>query len=104
MGYKKEFGTNFNLGFKEYDLPHELHDRSYRNDCCPSFWFKKESDFYILWVDFEEPEDRENESAKRYTLVHAVNEGDEDHPEIYSDSEKPVLIECDEFLDIIKAI
>ena len=104
MGYKQEFGMGFDLGFKEYQFPYELHDRSYRNDCCPSFWFKKGNDFYILWVDFEEPEEREFESAKRYTLVHAINEGENDSPEIYSDTDKAIITESESFPSITSIV
>lgn len=66
MLYKKEFGDNFNLGFNIGEFP-ELHDKSYHNDVCPSFWFMKNGQYIVLWVDFENPQDRESDS-KRYTI------------------------------------
>lgn len=80
MLYKREFGANFNLGFNLGDFP-QLHDKSYHNDVCPSFWFMKNSQYFVLWVDFENPDDRESET-KRYTIITAENFGDNPNPEI----------------------
>jgi hypothetical protein len=82
MLYKQVFGNDFNLGFQlnEYPL---LVDKSWHNDMCPSFYFKHINQYYILWVDFLNQEDREEENF-RYTIITAINEGDEHSPEIYS--------------------
>ena len=82
MCYKKEFGTDFQLGFK---LSEHLYliDKSYRNDDCPSFYFIHNNQFYILWVDHLEIDNRENENSFRYTIQIAKNEGDATSPEVY---------------------
>ena len=80
MLYKKAFGANFNLGFNLGDFP-QLHDKSYHNDVCPCFWYIKNGQYFVLWVDFENPDDRESDS-KRYTIITAENFGDNYNPEI----------------------
>jgi hypothetical protein len=82
MLYKNAFGPNFDLGFNLNDYPN-LTDKSWHNDVSPSFYFNVGSQYYVLWVDYLEPEDREQNNS-RYTIITATNEGDEKHSEIYS--------------------
>ena len=66
MGYAKEFN------FEKYSVPAILHtadweDVSWGNDICPR-WENK--DLHIaVWVDCINPEDREYEDWKQYTIV-----------------------------------
>lgn len=82
MLYKNEFGADFDLGFNLSDYPY-LKDKSWHNDVSPSFYFNIGQQYYVLWVDYLKPEDREQENC-RFTIINATNEGDEQHPEIYS--------------------
>lgn len=85
MSYKTEFGAEFDLGFNLADYPF-LIDKSYKNDACPSFYFVKDGQYYVLWVDFADPQQREDEDAPRYMIQKAENEGDDEHPEVYAGS------------------
>ncbi|WP_039925407.1 hypothetical protein [Alishewanella aestuarii] len=99
MLYKKAFGANFNLGFNLSDFP-QLHDKSYHNDVCPSFWYMKNGLYFVLWVDFENPDNRESDS-KRYTITTAENLGDDGYPDIVIDDQNATIISTDEPKDII---
>jgi len=101
MSYKQEFGNNFDLGFKLNKHP-LLIDKSWHNDICPSFYFKHISQYYVLWVDFLNPEDREGETF-RYTIITATNEGDEKFPEIFT-KDGDVIFETEIFEKVIKFI
>lgn len=63
MLYKKEFGVDFELGFELSDFL-ILIDRSWKNDTCPSFYFKVSEAYYILWVDYANLKDRESPNAR----------------------------------------
>ncbi len=80
MSYKTEFGLDFNLGFdlSEYPL---LIDKSWHNDVCPSFYFRVGGEYFVLWVDFEDPYRREYDIA-RYAVVSAENLGCDESPDI----------------------
>ena len=80
--YKKEFGKSFDLGINLSEL-NFLIDKSWRQDMSPSFYFKVGDDYFVLWVDFESAEQRE-ESNERYLIQQAKNEGNDDEPEIYA--------------------
>lgn len=90
MSYKTEFGAEFDLGFNLADYPF-LVDKSYHNDVCPSFYFVKDGQHYVLWVDYAEPAQREDEDAPRYMIQKAENEGDAEHPEVYAGSGEVVF-------------
>lgn len=47
--YKQEFGQNFDLGFNLENHPY-LIDKSWHNDLCPSFYFKADEQYYVLWL------------------------------------------------------
>jgi len=91
MSYQACFGADFDLGFSMASLPVTLVDRSYHNDVCPSFYFELDARYYILYVDFCNPDQRENPDASRYTIVMAINEGDAEAPEIFPDDMEPDL-------------
>lgn len=99
MLYKKEFGSNFELGFNLDNLPF-LADKSYHNDVCPSFHFKLDNQYLVLWVDYASVEDRESET-KRYLIMSTENEGDDLHPELNCNNAQ-LILETDSF-DELKA-
>ncbi|MCK8136342.1 hypothetical protein [Pseudoalteromonas sp. 2CM28B] len=80
--YKQEFGQGFELGFNLKDHPY-LIDKSWHNDLCPSFYFKVGEQYYVLWVDYADIEQRE-EDTPRYVIVEAINERNNEAPEIYA--------------------
>ncbi|MGK0270024.1 MAG: hypothetical protein ACI88H_000657 [Cocleimonas sp.] len=93
--YQKMFGEAFDLGFNVDDYPF-LTDRSYRNDICPSFYFKAAERYYILWVDYPTPADRDNGTYSRYTIVEAENLENETTAEIQVDHSSEVNIEMED--------
>lgn len=68
MQYKSNFRTDFELGFKLSKYPLWV-VKSSANDMCPSFYFKLDSAYYILWVAHAVVEKREDETSNRYTVV-----------------------------------
>ncbi|MDC9565693.1 MULTISPECIES: hypothetical protein [unclassified Pseudoalteromonas] len=90
--YKQEFGQNFDLGFSLKKHPY-LIDKSWHNDQCPSFYFIENEKYYVLWVDYAEEEQRE-EDTSRYIIVEAINEGDNEVPEVYA-GEGKIAFECE---------
>lgn len=80
MSYRSEFGQEFELGFDVYKFP-QLNDKSWHNDVCPSFYFKIADQYFVLWVDFEDPARREY-ASDRYTIVSAENYDCEESPDI----------------------
>lgn len=97
--YLQAFGTQFNLGFNPNDYPF-LIDNSYGNDTCVSFYFKQNDQYNILWVEHELVSNREIESA-RYTIESAINEGNDEFPEIYAGAEAVNIFECETCEDLI---
>lgn len=90
--YQEMFGSDFNLGFDVDDYPF-LTDKSYRNDSCPSFYFDVAGTYYILWVDYPDASEREDESYSRYTIVEALNIGDHESPEIEANHDSSLQVE-----------
>lgn len=70
-------------------------DKSYGNDACPSFYFVVGDSYFVLWVEHADKTLREEPNSSRYTLVHGVNVGSNDSPEIYDDHGKDVILETD---------
>lgn len=97
--YKKEFGAQFDLGFDlaNYDW---LVDKSWHNDVCPSFTYKKAGQYFVLWVDYLNPETREFELS-RYTIVTAINEGTEGCPEVFSFDGSQTVFESESVAELI---
>lgn len=89
--YKQEFGQNFDLGFDLKDHPY-LIDKSWHNDQCPSFYFKVAEQYYVLWVDYGDIEQRE-EHTPRYVIIEANNEGTNEEPEVYAGNGE-ITFEC----------
>ena len=100
--YKQEFGQNFDLGFALKDHPY-LIDKSWHNDQCPSFYFKVGEQFYVLWVDYADVEQREEETL-RYLITKGVNEGTNDTPEIYSETHSEEICSCENSDDLQRFI
>lgn len=100
MSYKEFFSSTLDLGFKIDEWPVKLIDKSYRNDICPSFYFIIKNKFYILWADYQEKKSRENPESNRYTLVHGINEGDDDYPEIYDDISQELIMSSENIAEI----
>lgn len=98
--YQNAFGKDFKLGFNLADYPF-LIDQSYSNDMCPSFYFKSNSTYYILWVDHENPAEREDENNHRYTIFEAENLGDDDFPELQTKGDSDSYLETDSVTSFI---
>ncbi|MBB1456893.1 hypothetical protein [Pseudoalteromonas sp. SG43-5] len=96
--YKQEFGQNFDLGFDLKNHPY-LIDKSWHNDLCPSFYFKVGEQYYVLWVDYADIEQREEETL-RYLITKGVNEGTNDTPEIYSETNSEEVCCCENYKDL----
>lgn len=97
MLYKQEFGQDFDLGFDLESHPY-LIDKSWHNDLCPSFYLNVGEQYYVLWVDYADEEQRE-EDTPRYMITKGVNEGTNNKPEIYaSDSDAIFQAERDHHL------
>ena len=96
--YKQEFGQNFGIGFDLKNHPY-LIDKSWHNDLCPSFYFKVGEQYYVLWVDYADVEQRE-EDTPRYVIVDAINEGTNEEPEVYAGGDK-IVFECEDYDDLI---
>jgi hypothetical protein len=95
--YKQEFGQDFDLGFDLKNHPY-LIDKSWHNDQCPSFYFKMGEQYYVLWVDYADKEQRE-ENTPRYLIIEALNEGSNEYPEIYA-SNGEITFECEDYTDL----
>ena len=95
--YQQEFGQNFDLGFALKDHPY-LIDKSWHNDQCPSFYFKVGEQYYVLWVDYADVEQREEDTA-RYVIVEAINEGNNKEPEIYVGNGE-ITFECENPIEL----
>ncbi|MCL1096169.1 MULTISPECIES: hypothetical protein [Shewanella] len=88
--YKQEFGQQFELGF-DLTLHPWLVDKSWHNDVSPSFYFTTPAGFMVLWVDYEDPKQREDTEQDRYVVMTAVNSGTDEYPEIHHDEESTVV-------------
>ena len=88
--YKQEFGQNFDLGFNISQYPW-LVDKSWHNDVSPSFYLKAPTGFMVLWVDHEDPEQREDSEQDRYVVMTAVNSGTDEYPEIHHDEDSTAV-------------
>ena len=93
---------DINLGFNSSDLCFNLIERTYYNDTCRSFYFKHKHDFYILYVDYDDVEQRECDSYKKYMLVVAGNHGDDRNPEAYKMDTRTPLLQTDNVSKLIQ--
>ncbi|WP_067101313.1 hypothetical protein [Marinomonas atlantica] len=90
------------LGFNSDDLSVELTSNTSPNDVCASFYFQQEDAYYLLWVEHQDPQLRENEDSPRYAISYAINEGDDESPEIYSDSSKADIFQSEQVSELIE--
>ncbi|QUX97873.1 hypothetical protein C0J08_21745 [Marinomonas sp. CT5] len=90
------------LGFNASDLSIALNYNTSANDVCDSFYFKKNDAYFLLWVEHQNPKYREDEDSPRYIISPAVNEGDDESPEIYSDSSKEDLFRSENASDLVR--
>lgn len=89
------------LGFNSHELPVLLSNNTSPNDMCSSFYFKKNDAYYLLWIEHQNPKCRENECSPRYAISYAINEGDDNAPEIYHDSSKSDIFQSNSVSDLI---
>lgn len=89
------------LGFNSEDLPVRLTNNTSPNDFCTSYYFKKGGEYFLLWVEHQNPECREDPDSPRYAISCAVNEGDEVSPEIYEDTSKSDLFRSNDVAQLI---
>jgi hypothetical protein len=82
MTYRTEF-PGFVLG--NIEIPAGFVDQSWKNDACPSW----QNDFLRLrlWIDFEKPEERDADGARRF-LLQTITRWDDDSPETIYDGDK----------------
>ena len=90
------------LGFNASELPVALMNNTSPNDVCASFYFRQNDAYYLLWVEHQTPELRENENSPRYAISYAINEGDDESPEICSDSSKADLFQSEQVSELIE--
>ncbi|PYF78938.1 hypothetical protein DFP75_11069 [Marinomonas alcarazii] len=93
---------NLKLGFNASDLPVALTNNTSPNDICTSFYFQQNDAYYLLWVEHQNPQYRENEDSPRYAISYAVNEGDDESPEIYSDSSRADLFQSEHVSELVR--
>lgn len=89
------------VGFNSSDFPVALTCNTSPNDVCASFFFKWHSTYYLLWVEHQNSALRENENSPRYAISHAINEGDDHSPEIYSDTSKADVLHTNSLDELI---
>lgn len=92
------------LGFNYKDLNFSLTNNTSPNDFCTSFHFKCNGEHFLLWVGHQEPEYREDPDSPRYAISYALNEGNDESPEIYSDLSKDDLFQTNSADELIKFI
>ena len=88
--FKQEFGQNFNIGF-DLSLHPWLIDKSWHNDVSPSFYFKAQTGYMVLWVDYEDSEQREDSEQARYVMMTAINSGTDESPDIHHDEDSTLI-------------
>lgn len=72
LPYQQAFGMGFKLGIT---IPDCFEDRSYKNDVCPCFvHLSSDGRAWVLWIDYENVQDRELVGSLRYTLEYHLGE------------------------------
>lgn len=89
------------LGFNSEDLPVRLTNNTASNDFCTSYYFKKAGEYFLLWIEHQNPDFREDPDSPRYVISCAVNEGNEVSPEIYEDTSKSDLFRSNDVDQLI---
>ena len=83
------------LGFNSNDIPRTLSNNTSPNDTCTLIYFRQGGEYYLLWVEHQNVEYRESENLPRYAISCAINEGNDETPEIYNDSSKDDIFKSD---------
>ena len=78
----------------EYDIPEGFSDSSYGNDMCPSI-ANDDLDLQIF-IDAKDPEDREESSYARFSVIHASEYGECGNTLFESESFEDVLVYIDQ--------
>lgn len=89
------------FGFNSHDIPVTLVNNTSPNDSCASFYYRQGGEYYLLWVEHQNAEHRESDDLPRYAISCAINEGDDENPEIYSDTSKNDIFRSDDVKDLI---
>jgi len=89
------------LGFNSNDIPITLVNNTSPNDTCASFYFRQGEEYYLLWVEHQNVEYRESDDLPRYVISCAINQGNDEPPEIYSDTSKDDIFRSDDVKDLI---
>lgn len=89
------------FGFNSNDIPTTLVNNTSPNDTCASFYFRQGDEYYQLWVEHQNVKYRESDNLPRYAISYANNEGDDENPEIYSDTSKNDIFRSDDVKDLI---
>lgn len=92
---------SLDLGFNSKELPVVLKNNRSSNDVCTSFYFRQNDVYYLLWVEHQNPQLRENEDSPKYAISYAINEGYDESPEIYSDSSRADLFQSEHISELI---
>ena len=91
----------YQLGFNMSELPVVLTENTSPNDVCPSFYFRHGGAYYLLWAEHQCPEHREDELSPRYAIIAAINYGDDQEPEIYSDTSTSDVFRSESTKDLL---
>lgn len=89
------------LGFSSHNIPGTLVNNTSPNDTCACFYFRQDGEYYLLWVMHQNAEHRESDDLPRYAISCAINEGDDENPEICSDTSKNDIFRSDDVKDLI---
>lgn len=98
---KRRVMEELKFGFNSNDIPTTLVNNTSPNDTCASFYFRQGGEYYLLWVEHQHIENRENDDLPRYAISCAINEGDDENPEIYNDTSKNDIFRSDDVKDLI---
>lgn len=91
MGYREAF-PDYDAATMP-DVPKTWTDISWRNDACPSF---KTWNGAIVFVDYEDPNDREFPDCKRFS-VHV-------DPDLDESRDMAVIVETNDWLEVVRAV
>lgn len=89
------------LGFNADDIPASLVNNTSPNDTCASFYFRRGGEYFLLWVEHQNVKYRESDDLPRYSISCAINEGDCEAPEVYSDISENDVFRSDDVRDLI---
>lgn len=89
------------FGFNSHDIPVRLVNNTSPNDPCALFYFRQDGEYYLLWVEHQNVEYRESDDLPRHAISCAINEWNDENPEIYSDTSKNDFFRSDDVKDLI---